>query len=64
MEIKEKVQKEVKRIQEIIDTLTKEEQNQILRGERPIRINYKDFRLLNRTFNQNIKKYLKGKVKE
>ena len=57
---------EVKRLQILIDKLTKEEQNQILGGTRPKRldddgkelVNYRDFQVLRKSFNHVIDKKL------
>jgi len=59
---KEELNKEVERLKEIINTLSKEETTMILRGERPLRIEYNDFKVLRKSIQDETKKYLKGKI--
>jgi hypothetical protein len=59
---KEELNKEVERLKEIINTLSKEETTMILRGERPLRIEYNDFKVLRKSIQDQTKKYLKGKI--
>lgn len=56
------VKEETARLQEVISTLTAEEVNMILRGERPLRIEYNDFRILRKSYQDRIKQYSKHKI--
>lgn len=62
--VQEFIKEETERLKEIINTLSDSEINMILRGERPLRIDFDDFRVLRKSYQDQIKNYLKHKIRK
>jgi hypothetical protein len=58
----EQVKQKVDELKALVDTLSPEEINQIIRGERPKRIKKEDFKVFCKTINNQIRTYLKGRI--
>lgn len=52
------VKEKVDHLKGIIDSLSNDEIKLICRGERPKRIDHTDFKVLRKTYNDNIRRYL------
>jgi hypothetical protein len=52
------VKEKVNHLKGIIDSLSSDEIKLIFRGERPKRIEQEDFKVLRKSYNDNVKRYL------
>lgn len=56
------VKQEIERLKVILDALSKNEVNMIVRGERPKEMNHYDFKVIRKTIQDQIKNKRKGKT--